>query len=181
MNIEFIDHSTVTLVQSNASDDMVALAAWVSNSLNDEERLQDKDKVKGLINFLYRNKHNCYSDDTEIFTTDGWVRICDLNGNERVLTLDKDTDEVKFERPSRVISYQYDGDLINIHTQSVDMLVTPNHLMYAAPRTHDRTDHWDMVRADEFENRSYRVRIGGECWIFGKGCTKVIERERINA
>ena len=57
ITIEIVDHSTVSLVQSNASDDMVAMAAWVSNNLNDEERLKDRDKVAGLIKYLYRNKH----------------------------------------------------------------------------------------------------------------------------
>lgn len=57
MTVEFFSESNVELVQSNATDDMVAMAAWVSNGLNDEERLADYDKVAGLINFLYRNRH----------------------------------------------------------------------------------------------------------------------------
>lgn len=56
--IEFVNNSTVELVQSNASDEMVAMAAWVSNNLNDESRLEDKTKVQGLINFLYRQHHS---------------------------------------------------------------------------------------------------------------------------
>lgn len=56
-DMEFVNGSTVRLIQSNASDDMVAMAAWVSNGLNDEERLQDRKRVGGLINFLYRERH----------------------------------------------------------------------------------------------------------------------------
>lgn len=37
---------------------MVALAAWVSNGLNDDERLKDRKKVEGLINFLLKNSHS---------------------------------------------------------------------------------------------------------------------------
>lgn len=55
--IEFVNESTVELIQSNASDEMVAMAAWVSNNLVSEERLKDTKKVQGLINFLYREKH----------------------------------------------------------------------------------------------------------------------------
>lgn len=55
--IEFVSESTVELIQSNASDEMVAMAAWVSNNLVSEERLQDTAKVQGLIKFLYREKH----------------------------------------------------------------------------------------------------------------------------
>lgn len=57
MTIEFFNESTVELVQSNATDDMVAMAAWVSNGLNQETRLENKKQVQGLINFLYKNYH----------------------------------------------------------------------------------------------------------------------------
>lgn len=56
--IEFRNNSTVELIQSNATDDMVAMAAWVSNGLNDEARLADTQRVKGLINFLWREQHH---------------------------------------------------------------------------------------------------------------------------
>lgn len=46
----------VDLVQCNASDEMVARSAWVSN-VGEESRTKDADKVQGLINFLYRNQH----------------------------------------------------------------------------------------------------------------------------
>jgi thymidylate synthase (FAD) len=55
--MEFVDRCTATLVNHSASDEMVAMAAWVSNGLDDETRLEDKTKVAGLINFLYKNKH----------------------------------------------------------------------------------------------------------------------------
>ena len=55
--IEFVTRPSATLVQSNASDDMVAMAAWVSFDRDSEERLQDRERMRGLINFLYKNKH----------------------------------------------------------------------------------------------------------------------------
>jgi thymidylate synthase (FAD) len=54
---EFVTKASATLVQSNATDDMVAMAAWVSFDRDSEERLNDKDRMKGLINFLMREKH----------------------------------------------------------------------------------------------------------------------------
>lgn len=36
---------------------MVAMAAWVSNNQDSEDRLGDPAKVEGLIKFLYRNRH----------------------------------------------------------------------------------------------------------------------------
>ncbi len=76
MTVEFVNESTVELIQSNASDDMVAMAAWVSNGLNTEERLADKSKVKGLINFLYRERHMSPFEHGEVFVLDDGGEVC---------------------------------------------------------------------------------------------------------
>lgn len=55
--IEFVDEVGVELINASASDDMVAMAAWVSNDMDSVERLEDRKRVKGLINFLYRERH----------------------------------------------------------------------------------------------------------------------------
>lgn len=81
--MEFVDQSSVSLVQSNASDMMVAKAAWVSNfgdngipalpkdlesikwkqnSASRDNNVDyldevDQKRVEGLINFLYRERH----------------------------------------------------------------------------------------------------------------------------
>ncbi len=53
--IQFLDHSTVSLVSSNAEDAQIARAAWVSQSYDSREK--DTGRIEGLINFLYKNKH----------------------------------------------------------------------------------------------------------------------------
>lgn len=55
--MEFVDKVEVRLVDCLASDNDVAMAAWVSHDADNEERLLDQSKVKGLINFLYKNRH----------------------------------------------------------------------------------------------------------------------------
>ena len=59
MTIQVVHTSSVELVRTNASDDMVAMAAWVSNFDTTEfaQRLQDRKRVKGLLNFLWRERH----------------------------------------------------------------------------------------------------------------------------
>lgn len=56
MSIQLRSSSTVELVQANASDDLVARAAWVSN-FGGDARLKDTAKIEGLINFLWRERH----------------------------------------------------------------------------------------------------------------------------
>lgn len=54
---EFVTQPTAQLVKSSASDDDVAMAAWVSFGADDAEKLQDRKRVGGLINFLMRERH----------------------------------------------------------------------------------------------------------------------------
>lgn len=54
--IELVNESRVELIKHNASDLDVARAAWVSN-YGEDAREKDGARVKGLINFLYREKH----------------------------------------------------------------------------------------------------------------------------
>lgn len=54
--MEFVSKSTVMLEEAMASDVAVARAAWVSN-YGADAREKDAEKIKGLINFLYRERH----------------------------------------------------------------------------------------------------------------------------
>lgn len=55
--VELVNEVEVKLIHHNISDNMVALAAWVSHDIDKEERLEDTARVGGLINFLVKNKH----------------------------------------------------------------------------------------------------------------------------
>lgn len=55
--VELVNEVSVTLVNVSASDDMVAMAAWVSHDADSEDRLENRVQVEKLINFLYSNNH----------------------------------------------------------------------------------------------------------------------------
>src|SRR5688572_21235185 len=86
--IEFVDHSTVRLVKTNASDEDVAYAAWVSNFDNPEAR--DTSDLSKLINFLYKNRHMSpfehgsftFFVDTPIFVAREFMRHRTFSYNE---------------------------------------------------------------------------------------------------
>jgi len=54
--IETVEHSTVDLIKTNASDEDVAYAAWVSN-FGGAARKRDTSNIGKLIDFLYSNQH----------------------------------------------------------------------------------------------------------------------------
>lgn len=56
-NVKILSESSVELVDFMGGDDRTALSAWVSFGNDNIDRLDDQKRVKGLINFLMREKH----------------------------------------------------------------------------------------------------------------------------
>lgn len=89
-DIEFVDRSYVTLVKHNASDDDVAMAAWVSFDRDSEDRLEDRDRVAGLIKFLefndhmspFEHSHFTFKIDTPLFVAREFHRHRTMSYNE---------------------------------------------------------------------------------------------------
>lgn len=67
MPVEIQSESKVELMNFMGGDDSVAMSAWVSFDGDDVSRLEDRDKVQGLINFLWRNGHTSPFEHT-VFT-----------------------------------------------------------------------------------------------------------------
>lgn len=55
--ITLTSDSVVTLEDFMGGDDRTCLSAWVSFGTDDKERLEERGRVSGLINFLYREGH----------------------------------------------------------------------------------------------------------------------------
>jgi hypothetical protein len=70
---------------------------------------------------------NCYDDQTEVLTENGWKLFKDLNKTERVMTFNKDTQTYELHKPIRYIDNEYSGDMYRIKSRSMDLLVTPKH------------------------------------------------------
>lgn len=74
---------------------------------------------------------DCYSDDTEILTEQGWCLFTDLAKGQKVAqVLDNGTYE--FVEPLKHVCEYYEGDMIRFYDWygKVDLLVTPNHNMF---------------------------------------------------
>lgn len=56
MTVEFVNESTVELVNFTGGDEMVARSAWVS-TVGSESKTKDASEIQGLINYLYKNYH----------------------------------------------------------------------------------------------------------------------------
>ena len=68
----------------------------------------------------------CFAGDTEILTTNGFVKFKDLIGDETVAQYDKG--EISFVKPKRFIKKEHHGDMISLKIRDkINVLVTPGH------------------------------------------------------
>lgn len=74
----------------------------------------------------------CFSQDTQILTEQGWKYFYDLENLDKVATLNPKTRQIEYQRPTKHISYIFDGEMISISspTKVIDLLVTPNHSVW---------------------------------------------------
>jgi DNA-directed RNA polymerase beta subunit len=80
------------------------------------------------------DKFACYSPDTEVLTKSGWKWITDMTLDDEVACL-QDRKRLEYIKPTEVQSYDFsteggDGQMYNVDTSKVDLMVTPNHRMY---------------------------------------------------
>lgn len=75
------------------------------------------------------NNPECYDEKTEILTTDGWKYFKDLNKNDEVAQVNKDTFQLSFVKPIKIVKKKYTGVMVSLKTKTFDFCVTPNHRM----------------------------------------------------
>jgi ribonucleoside-diphosphate reductase alpha chain len=77
------------------------------------------------------NQQACYSDDTEVLTSRGFVKFADLMDDDKVAQVHGDL-TTSFVVPLERQSYQYSGEMVNFRHErnmGINLTVTPNHRM----------------------------------------------------
>lgn len=96
----------------------------------------------------------CYDENTEILTSNGWMRFSDLTYRTPVATLNK-KGELEYQEPTAYHAYPYSGDLFSYESQSVDLRVTPNHKIYISPMDSDK---WGLVKAEDLKIKHFNMK-----------------------
>jgi hypothetical protein len=111
--------------------------------------------------------YDCYADDTEFLTENGWKRYDDIGAGDRLATIFfNDSEHAMGHRKALGIEHQpytdrfegtFTGDLYQFTGNHLDLLVTPNHrmLMRKKERASRKTGAWSLTEAahlpDTFE------------------------------
>lgn len=94
--------------------------------------------------------HDCFSEDTEILTRQGWKLFSELKDTDLVGTLNKETRLIEYEKPNKIMKYSYSGSMYSIKNTNTDLMITPNHRIHYK---HPTTSTWNT---EEIQN----VHIG---------------------
>jgi flavin-dependent thymidylate synthase len=163
--VEFRSEVTVELVRASAQDADVLFAARVSTK--GEQSLEDVDgdaeRSAGLVNYLMRDRHGCYDEQTEVLTRRGWLAWRDVRETDWFATLSCEGG-LEYQRPLRLVRRQHTGPMVRIKTAHVDLLVTPDHRMYAKRRRQRHLEQWDLVPASDLLEASHRLQLGDAAW-----------------
>lgn len=80
-------------------------------------------EIRDSIAWLY----GCLSDDTEILTSEGWVRYDRAKEGQHALAFDTATGALAWQAIQHVHRYPYAGEMVRLHSEHTDQLLTPNH------------------------------------------------------
>jgi len=91
--------------------------------------MRDKAKKKKdkITSNAIKISMNCFSDDTQILTSNGIKLIKSVKKGELVYTFNPETENLELMPVTKLYKYNYNSYLIKLHTKHVDYLVTPNH------------------------------------------------------
>jgi len=87
------------------------------------------DFIELYADMMSKTAQNCYKDDVEVLTTEGWQLFKNLTPTSYVASV-LDNDSIEFVIPTEHFKYDFEGDLINFKdSKNVDISVTDNHNM----------------------------------------------------
>ena len=124
-------------------------------SLRDEHEpgsraYEQYDRQQGAVKVIM----NCFTPDTEVLTPEGVRGITDLEVGDEVYSLDPETMHAEVKPVVETHAYpEYDGDLIDVETDTIDLRVTPNHRMLVrkAETNGSTEDEYRFVEAGELD------------------------------
>lgn len=81
----------------------------------------------------WKEKYGCYDDQTDVLTKSGWKLFKDVDiKSDQFATLNDSTGFLEYQEATEYFEKRYCGDMYQIVTRGVDLLVTPNHNLYVA-------------------------------------------------
>jgi len=123
----------------------------------DEVDKLDEEDIKKMHEGL---EQQCYDDKTEVLTKEGWKFFKDLTKKDLLITLKNG--KITYEKPKLFINNHYEGDLFYIQTRRIDLVITPNHNLYASIY-HQGKEYYpfQLCQIKEIYNKRMKMKKNG--------------------
>jgi DNA-directed RNA polymerase beta subunit len=127
-NIKFMDKSVVYRLHE---------PALVENILKVRG---DNDEILGIVKLRYerplrtgdklssREGNKCLTDDHDVLTQRGWVKISKVTTNDKVACLLNGI--ITYQYPNKTMKYDVDEELYHVRNNDIDLMTTKNHRMW---------------------------------------------------
>ena len=117
----------------------------------------------------------CYSDDTDVLTTRGWLPHAQLTLSDDVACFDPESGEVQYHQPNRIIRKHFVGEMHRFRGYGYDLLVTPDHRMLVRPEWSEPIgdesrrgrpvlfpkDRWSFCNAEDLSGSQFVIPLAG--------------------
>lgn len=80
---------------------------------------------------------NCYDEETDILTYDGFKRFKDITFEDKIATLNPVNRNIEYYKPIDIQKHNYDGDMVHFEGKKIDLFVTPEHQILTTDRDGD--------------------------------------------
>ena len=133
----FIDFNRSRYQWAKSIYDNMLANTWFTTEVNTSNEKKNFTQLTENEQNIYKyvfaqlSFNDCLIDGTEILTNNGFVDFNDLTETTKVATYNKDTQEIGFEVPKRIIKDDYEGAVFRFKSTDerykYEAVVTPNH------------------------------------------------------
>lgn len=152
---------------------------WIHNSIDFSTDVQNfrvdlDEKERYIVGTILKSFTQCYDQETEILTSDGWILFENLKDEKIAQFLDG---TITFVKPSNYFKKEYNG-LMRVYKDSlrrIDLKVTPNHRMVVKKYTGEyeiKEDHnftftqdWYHLKGGMSPTGEYTLTPNERVWI----------------
>lgn len=99
--------------------------------------------------------YDCYSDDTEFLTFNGWKYYDEITIDDQLATIDPDTAQLTFQNYTDRVDKTVKTEMIHIESYDSDILVTKNHRMLVRGRY---AKEWQFKPCENLKINAHRFR-----------------------
>lgn len=135
---------------------------------------------------LFDKLRECFDEQTEVLTNLGFKKISEImvetndldinpnhvvgttQNNSNLLTLQKgikigcynpDNNELEFYLPNETHVSYYEGEMLHFNGEKIDIMVTPNHKMWASKKCGSEYQEFEKIKACDFKEKSlYKLK-----------------------